>query len=160
MKTRKVTLLIAAAVLTAGGAFAQTVAPASAEGMNSAIRDAIEIASMNDDRMVFRCEGNSMAPFFGPGSVALARKSEFEALRPGTIAIYRDRSNDLVAHRVVSLSEKGWTARGQNNRRIDDERVTPENFVGIVYAVFHTAGQSGSDVVRAGEIPVVIGKSR
>lgn len=158
MKVRKGSLLAVVLFLVAAGAVAR---PGSGETLDTAIRDAIEAASMHEDRMVFRCKGESMLPLFGPGSMALARKTAFENIRPGMIAIYRDEANDLVAHRVMSSGDRGWTVKGQNNRRADREQVTEENFVGIVYAVFHTDGSGvPSDTLRVGEIPVVVGKSR
>jgi hypothetical protein len=42
-----------------------------------------------------------------------------------------------VVHRLVIKLADGWRIMGLNNDRIDDELVTPQNLIGVIYASFN-----------------------
>lgn len=149
-------------VILAVGPFSAVAAfggVASGEKSEVVAQQALEIAALGDGRSVFRCEGDSMQPFFGPGSFALVREASFQDLKAGMVVIYRDREGDHVAHRLHSRQGEGWKAKGQNNRRFDPQAVSADNFVGVVYAVLHSRGDDASEMAWFGEIPIALGKS-
>lgn len=151
------TILILSAVSAAAlpathrhGALAKSVGPVS---MPVAVADATALASKKGDRVV-RVEGSSMLPYFGDGAVLVVRKGAVEDLREGMVVLYRNRFNELVAHRIEGRSGDGWLVRGANNASADSTLVTAGNLLGTVYATFYTdavasAGSAATEVALA-----------
>lgn len=116
------------------GAAARAIGPVA---LSVAVSDANSLAAKKGDRVV-RVEGSSMLPYFGDGAVLVVRKGAVETLREGMVVLYRNRFNELVAHRIEARSGAGWTVRGANNAGADSTLVTAENLLGTVYATFYT----------------------
>lgn len=140
------------------------VVPVSATAVNTqstpvsyrqALADAERVASLHPDWIVMRTAGDSMAPHYNDNAILLVAKADFNSLRPGMIAVYRDAEGDLVGHPLVTLNENGWVAKGPNNGISDPTLVTPENFLGVVFGVFHSAG---ADARIGNHLPMVVSK--
>lgn len=77
-----------------------------------------------------------MLPVYGPKTVLVLQKVEFEALKAGMNVAYTNRNDMMVVHRLVSREKNGWRVIGLNNEVEDRERVTPYSLLGVVYAAF------------------------
>lgn len=111
--------------------------------MDTALRDAHQLASLRDDLDVVRVEGRSMLPFFGDGAVLVVKTTvAAQNLRPGMLVIYENHLGERVVHRVEDHDRNGnWVVRGWNNVQSDSTRVSDRNLIGVVYATFHAAPQ-------------------
>jgi len=158
--------VLAMAVLFAGSARAELVkgaasyTPVCAVDIGTTLRDAHRLAAKIGASVV-RVEGGSMLPYFGDGSVLVVRVSNLESLRAGAVVVYRNARGETVAHRLETRVAGGWRVRGANNRTADSTVVTAENFLGSVYATFHSNAR-GLDAVGSelagliGSTPVVL----
>jgi len=129
---------------------AKSVGPVS---LPVAVSDAMTLASKKGDRVV-RVEGISMLPYFGDGAVLVVRNAAVATLREGMVVLYRNRFNELIAHRIEGRSGEGWLVRGANNTEADSTVVTSANLLGTVYATFYTdavaaAGTAATEVALA-----------
>lgn len=126
------------------------------------MQDAQRVASMNARWEAMRASGLSMAPYYADDSILLVERSAWGQLREGMIIVYADAAGDLVGHTLVRQTEAGWVARGVNNDGEDPALVTRENFVGVIFGVFNTAGLPESSTllaeVSSSQLPVVLGK--
>jgi len=116
---------------------------------------------MKNTWTVMRGAGDSMVPLYGENSVLVVEKASFSKLSADMVVVYKDSEGDLVAHPLTSKAGSDWNARGINNQSQDPEKVSAENFVGVVFGVFN-ASQSGLDSgaqISAQVIPVVYGKT-
>lgn len=127
------------------GAAAKAVGPVA---LPVAVADANVLAAKKGDRVV-RVEGTSMLPYFGDGAVLVVRKGAVESLREGMVVLYRNRFNELVAHRIEGRSGAGWTVRGANNAGVDSTLVTADNLLGTVYATFYSDAKPVAGAVKA-----------
>jgi signal peptidase I len=134
----------------AKGAAAAT--PVCAVDLGTTLRDAYRLAAVAG-ASVMRVEGGSMLPYFGDGSVLVVRASKLESLRAGAVVVYRNHLGEMVAHRLETRVEGGWRVRGVNNRLADSTVVTAENFVGSVYATFHS---NALGVAEGGELAKLV----
>ena len=50
---------------------------------------------------------------------------------------YRNQRGVRVVHRLVVKLADGWRIIGINNDRVDDDVVTRENLIGVIYASFN-----------------------
>jgi hypothetical protein len=76
-----------------------------------------------------------MAPIFGETTMLVLTRLPFAELEPGMMVAYRNLEGFQVVHRLVERTARGeWTVRGLNNPRMDQERVTSANYLGVVYA--------------------------
>lgn len=161
MKGNSVSIRLFLAAIVMAAAWMATASAAGLGGQNSpvsyrrALADAERVASLNPDWMVMRTAGNSMTPHYGDNAVLVVSKINYRSLRPGMIVVYRDQAGDLVGHTLVAMNADGWIARGQNNRINDPHPVTPENLVGVIFGVFHSAG---ADLRIGKHLPLVISK--
>jgi len=111
--------------------------------MRNSLNDENETQGKNTERKtenVFRYCGPSMLPTFRPGHVLYIRPGN-QGVNPGDVIIYK-HAGKYVVHRVVSVSQAGYTTRGDNNRLPDAEIVFPEHVVGQVEMVEHQNGMS------------------
>lgn len=131
--------------LKAGAARAHDAVPTASPGLSGVLADAHRLAKPMGGSVV-RVSGASMLPYFGEGSVLVLRGTAAENLREGMIVVYRNRFNELVAHRVERLAADGWVVRGANNRSEDSTRVTAENLLGVVYVTLHSDPRAGGAV--------------
>jgi len=116
---------------------AASFTPVCAVDLGTTLRDAHRVAEKIGASVV-RVEGGSMLPYFGNGSVLIVRASNLDSLRAGAVVVYRNNRGETVAHRLETRVAGGWTVRGANNRVADSTVVSAENFVGSVYATFHS----------------------
>lgn len=123
------------------------VSPVSPVSFSEALQDALMIADMHGDSKVMCITGTSMLPFFGEGAIVLVKPVDAAKLRTGMVVIYRNNFGEVVAHRLVSQNENGWTAKGFNNEACDSTVVNASNLVGVVYATFRTAGLPAGDLL-------------
>jgi len=75
----------------------------------------------------------SMAPAIRTGDVLLSGSHDGEGLGPDTVALYLDPvRNDVVAHRVLSVTEEGqYITRGDANPGADSTPVDPAQVEGV-----------------------------
>lgn len=116
----------------------QTVPPPSvAVSKNQAWKDAEALAAMDPSRLTVIGSGESMKPVYGENTVLVLQRVRFESLSEGMNVAYRNHEGRVVLHCLVEReTSRAWRVRGLNNENEDDERVTPENLLGIVYAAF------------------------
>lgn len=126
------------------------VAPSSGVPFLDALSDARHLARINADMSVFMVKGESMEPFFGNNSLLVINKTDFDALRPGMLVVYKDAAGDFVAHRVIEHTSTGWTVMGQNNDKKDPGLVTSDNYQGSVFCLLHY--KEGTDKLATAEI--------
>jgi len=145
MKVTVLSRLLAVAAFVFVGAAAQASVverPLSDVSFSATLSDAHTVAAHHTDMQVLRISGSSMLPFFGDGSVVIVKKIEAEQLRAGMVVVYQNRFGETVAHRLVASTAAGWTAQGYNNASADTTVVNEANLMGVVYATFHSNGQS------------------
>ncbi|CAM2848542.1 signal peptidase I [Rariglobus hedericola] len=139
--------------------------PVSGVSLITALKDAHSLAANRSDLKVLRVEGTSMLPYFGTGAVLVVKTLAAEKLRSGMVVVYTNRFNEIIAHRLVSVTANGWTAAGYNNSSDDTTPVTSENLIGVVYATFHSDAQASAPLVastsvEAGTLVAMAGPAR
>ena len=82
--------------------------------------------------------GYSMAPIYGSNTLIVTAPIAFEELKIGMIVAYRSRSGNRYVHQLIQKKHRNWVAKGLNNPTRDPELVTPENLIGVVYAIFNS----------------------
>lgn len=74
-------------------------------------------------------KGNSMAPAWEAGDLAILRSSDGYAV--GDVAAYDSGElNTIVMHRITKETDAGYTFQGDNNDFLDPETVTDEQMLG------------------------------
>lgn len=137
------TFLMALAVFCAGIVRAElTEGPKTTVSLDTALADAKMVAEARPGSQVMLIEGKSMLPFFGEGSVVVVKKIDPAKLRAGMVVVYINRFGEAVAHRLIAATEGGWVAQGFNNDAVDSTLVNASNLTGVVYATFHSNGQT------------------
>jgi len=147
MKTTALRLLalvptVGAGLLVGGcGTTAPTGAPPSAQPVPTANvqkiqawKDAEMLAARDPGRTALVGGGTSMNPVYGDNTMLVAVPIDFKDLQAGMYVVYINRNNRRVAHRLVAKESKGWRAQGLNNPEEDNDLVTPENLIGVIYA--------------------------
>jgi hypothetical protein len=141
--TRAVPAMLAVLTLCAGcstvpEAPRESAVPPSADvNVNQAWRDAKTVAARGPGRMPAMGTGASMQPVYGEDTLLVINPIAFDQLKPGMIVAYRNRRGVRVVHRLVVKLADGWRILGLNNDRVDDDLVTPENLIGVIYASFN-----------------------
>jgi hypothetical protein len=110
--------------------------------MGDAFQDAEAVANRGPGRATAKGTGVSMAPVFGDNTLLVINAIRFEDLEPGMTVAYVNSKGVRVVHKLVSRTKAGWFAIGINNPRVDEDLVTPENLLGVVYASFHYSDES------------------
>jgi hypothetical protein len=134
--------LLAAGVLLGGCATPPPAgAPATAQPVPSANvqkvqawKDAEMLAARDPGRTALVGGGESMNPVYGDNTMLVAVPIDFKDLQAGMYVVYLNRHNRRVAHRLVAKEGKAWRAQGLNNPDEDNDLVTPENLIGVIYA--------------------------
>jgi hypothetical protein len=121
----------------APAARAPAVSPSVDVNVDQAWSDAKAVAARGSGRMPAVGTGTSMQPVYGDNTLLVISPIAYEQLRPGMIVAYRNRRGVRVVHRLVIKLADGWRIMGLNNDRIDDELVTPQNLIGVIYASFN-----------------------
>ena len=97
-------------------------------------KDAEMLAARDPGRTALVGGGTSMNPVYGDNTMLVAVPIDFKDLQAGMYVVYLNRNNRRVAHRLVAKESKGWRAQGLNNPEEDNDLVTPENLIGVIYA--------------------------
>ena len=123
------------------GTTAPTVAPPPAQPAPTANvqkiqawKDAEMLAARDPGRTALVGGGTSMNPVYGDNTMLVTVPIDFKDLQAGMYVVYLNRNNRRVAHRLVAKESKGWRAQGLNNPEEDNDLVTPENLIGVIYA--------------------------
>ena len=73
----------------------------------------------------------SMEPTINTGSLCFINKhTEYESIKEKDIIAFKMKDGTLVTHRAVEITENGIVTKGDNNKEIDSNKVTKQNFVG------------------------------
>ena len=113
------------------------VSPSADVNVDQAWRDAKAVAARGSGRMPAVGTGTSMEPVYGEDTLLVISPIAYDQLRPGMMVAYRNSRGVRVVHRLVVKLADGWRIIGLNNTRVDDEVVTPENLIGVIYASFN-----------------------
>jgi hypothetical protein len=116
---------------------AATVSPSADVPVDQAWHDAKVVASRGPGRMPAVGTGSSMQPVYGEDTLLVINPIAYEDLRPGMTVAYRNQRGVRVVHRLVVKLADGWRIIGINNDRVDDDVVTRENLIGVIYASFN-----------------------
>ncbi len=109
-------------------------APSANASKLQAWKDAEAIAALAPGRSEVIGAGDSMKPVYGENTILVLSKIGYDELKPGMNVVYTNRRAKLVVHQTLTREAKGWRVQGINNAREDQERVTRDNLVGVVYA--------------------------
>lgn len=115
----------------------ETPPPSSTLPRSEALGIARNLARQEPGRQSGPGGGDSMAPLFGPNTILLINPIAFADLERGMLVAYRSREGRRIVHRLERQDGDRWLALGLNNRYLDEEPVTPDNLIGIVYGVFN-----------------------
>ena len=150
--------LVTALVHVAPSAHARGHSPIS---FGQAVVDAQKVAAMEENWVVMRAKGNSMAPHFTEHALLLVDKAPYSALKKGMIAVYKGEEGEMISHLVTEQTPQGWKAQGANNFREDPNKVTADNFVGIVFGVFdaHSQPLLLTEIEQIKSLPIAYGKA-
>ena len=93
-----------------------------------------EAAAQLGNAAILAGSGKSMEPLYTSGTLMVVQRSGFHELARGQTVIYRNRTNQTVAHVLIAKCGDGWRVAGLNNPRHDGEGVNERNFLGLVVA--------------------------
>ena len=113
-------------------------APHSSVNLQQGLNAALSVDAQSQGRVTGLGAGNSMAPLYGGNAIVVTNPIDFDDLTPGLVVVYQNSAGHNVVHKLSHRQGRYWVAVGENNRYIDEELVTPENLIGVVYATFHT----------------------
>lgn len=86
------------------------------------------------DLRFFIISSNSMYPTYSKGTLVITKQKA--SYYNGAVITYESISNVLVTHRIVGLSRENkgiaYTTKGDSNKHIDSQKITPESIVGEV----------------------------
>lgn len=129
-----------------GGCASSDLAPAAKEApvpptanvnVDQAWHDAKMVAGREPGREPAMGSGSSMQPVYGDNTMLVISPIAYDQLREGMSVAYVNRRGTRVVHRLVEKVAGGWRVIGLNNDREDDDLVTRQNLVGVVYASFN-----------------------
>lgn len=140
---RKYNLLIFGCIALLGGCETVPELPPAAKTPPStdvtrlqAWKDAEAVAALAPDRYTVIGKGDSMLPVYGPNTVLVLQKVDFDALEPGMNVAYMSSHGTMVVHRLLERKGEGWRVAGFNNPDEDRDLVTRYTLLGVVYAAF------------------------
>ena len=114
------------------------VSPLSTVEINIATRAAQMIRRGYFGATIGQGAGESMMPLYGDNSLFVIRSADFDSLERGAMIAYRNQHGQIIIHQLIRKRGQKWMAQGLNNKVMDNEWVTIDKFIGVVYAVFHT----------------------
>ncbi|MFT3783359.1 MAG: signal peptidase I [Nibricoccus sp.] len=114
------------------------MAPQSSLSRDKGITMAQQTAELMGGKVFTIAPTGSMKPTLDENSIVAVEVVDFAALREGDIIIYRDKNNLPIVHRLRQHAGGRWIVLGDNNSSVDNEFVTPANFMGRVCAIFYT----------------------
>lgn len=97
---------------------------------------ASELAENTPGAFVLVGSGRSMQPLYAPGTILVLQQLPYATIERGQTALYRSKTQKVVAHVLVAKTRDGWRVTGLSNPIHDMEPVRPENLVAIVIAAF------------------------
>lgn len=112
--------------------------PTSATTVRQAVIAAHSVQKADDGRTTLLGGGRSMMPLYGTNTVLVYAPIAYTDLEEGMVVAYTNGKGVVVTHRLVKKGLKGWIAMGDNNHALDDDYVTAENLIGVVYTVLYT----------------------
>lgn len=116
--------------------------PLGATDAGTAYNAARIVAIRDGDTIQGTLRGDSMEPMLSDGTVIVIKPVEFDEIDLGMDVAYRNARGDMVLHRIVRRRSGGWVAKGLNNPKVDPDLVTPDNLIGVLYAVFYNQGNA------------------
>ena len=129
-----------------GGCASSDLAPAAKESpvppsanvnVDQAWHDAKMVAGREPGREPAMGAGASMQPVYGDNTMLVISPIAYDQLREGMSVAYLNRRGVRVVHRLVEKVDGGLRIIGLNNDREDDDLVTRQNLIGVVYASFN-----------------------
>lgn len=117
--------------------------PSSPVATDDAWQDAKELARGDTGRSAAMGTGESMQPLYGENTILVISPIAFEKLRAGMSVAYVNSRGQRVVHRLLRREKGGWRVIGLNNAEVDEDRVTPANLLGVIYATFNHGGSAG-----------------
>lgn len=113
---------------------------------------ACRVAAAQAGGMVVQTSGTpSMEPLIHGRTYVVVRKQAFDGIRKSDLLVYMGRLNARASqrtctlHRAVDHDRYGWLMSGDNNRWTESwDRVTPDNYVGTVVAIFEAGADARS----------------
>lgn len=108
--------------------------PTSNVAKLQAWKDAESIAALGPGRTEVVGSGESMQPVYGDNTILVISKIDYDDLRPGMTVAYINQKNHQVVHQLLAKDTHGWRVQGLNNDVEDDDHVTRENLLGVIYA--------------------------
>jgi hypothetical protein len=115
---------------------ARLAPPVTAVPSGAALAMAERVAATREGDFALAGMGESMAPYFVPGTAVVVHPTSYFLLRRGMSVVYVNRGGTPVAHMLLEKSPQGWLAIGLNNREPDDDVITPRNLVGVITSAF------------------------
>jgi hypothetical protein len=113
------------------------VPPSANVNVDQAWHDAKMVAERQPGRMPAVGAGASMQPVYGDNTMLVISPIDYGQLREGMSVAYLNRRGVRVVHRLVEKVDGGWQVIGLNNEREDEDLVTRQNLIGVVYASFN-----------------------
>ena len=113
------------------------VPPSANVNVDQAWHDAKVVAGRGPGREPAMGAGASMQPVYGDNTMLVISPIAYDQLREGLSVAYVNRRGVRVVHRLVEKVDGGWRVIGLNNDREDDDLVTRQNLLGVVYASFN-----------------------
>jgi len=86
--------------------------------------------------------GSSMEPLYAPNTAVVVAKRDYETLKTGMTVVYVSRRGSRVAHTIVGETRGGYILQGLNNDKVDQELLTPANYIGVVVDAFASSDSS------------------
>ena len=78
---------------------------------------------------------NSMNPIFSTGDLLLVKKTDATQVKTNDIITFREPGGNLITHRVVDVVNEGgsisFATKGDNNNKVDEERVQAGSLLGV-----------------------------
>lgn len=94
------------------------------------------VKQLNDGRMIFLYQGNSMYPRFRHGDLLYIQPYRGHRICRGDIVVFSQAdSQSMVVHRVAQINDLGIKTRGDNNPTTDSWVLSIEDIIGYVRKV-------------------------
>ena len=122
---------------TAGPPPAAVTPPSANVGVDQAWHDAKLVAGRGPGRQPAMGAGSSMQPVYGDNTMLVISPIDYSELREGMTVAYTNSRGVRVVHQLLEKVAGGWRVMGLNNEREDEDLVTRQNLIGVVYASFN-----------------------
>lgn len=97
-----------------------------------------------------------MQPRINAGDMIFIKDKKTSAVKKGDIITFRLSDENLITHRVVSITDEGYLTKGDNNNVKDDWVVNPDNMLGEVKVIIPKAGYISSFLVSKAGFTIFI----